>query len=550
MSTGRALPAVTSHLSDEAISFAIDVVDASEVAEHLEAHLARRTGRHRTLSVRALLVALLLLAIDDRPLHVKAATRLLYCALSVQWRNALGVVGEANTKKSLLARYRCVRYLFHLVTSVMDPSKEAKNRVIDQRALDALAKELSQSEVVARKERLESVVAALLEASVKVCTNEELAHFDGSVGLDATVVPLYSRGPSARAGTSASDPDGGWYVREGDHRDVIGPQGKKLRKLFWANEATIVSMGRAPGAVPTHPNLILAACLSRPGEDPGGTAMRLLSSVRARGYPAGFLGADRGYSQALPARFHLPVRSLGYSVVMDYKRTELGRQANSAGAVMVDGMFYCPAMPEDLVSASADLREGIIDRPTHSARIAARQSWRLVRKEGPDQDGYERFACPARGEHPHLCCPLRPASAKRALGKIPVLDPPSDPPKVCTQSAITIAPDIGARHRQDLAFGSPEWARTYATYRNTIEGTNGYVKDAAHESLGSPGRRRVRGIAAQSLFMGLLLMAANFRKIAAYRDLVESDEGSKVLERARRRRISITEHRPPPPAGI
>lgn len=86
--------------------------------------------------------------------------------------------------------------------------------------------------------------------------------------------------------------------------------------------------------------------------------------------------------------------------------------------------------------------------------------------------------------------------------------------------------------------------------RNTIEGTNGYVKDAAHESLGSPGRRRVRGIAAQSLFMGLLLMAANFRKIAAYRDLVESDEGSKVLERARRRRISITEHRPPPPAGI
>ena len=207
------------------------------------------------------------------------------------------MVSEANTKKSLLARYRCVRYLFHLVTSVMDPSKEAKNRVIDQRALDALAKELSESEVVARKERLESVVAALLEASVKVCTNEELAHFDGSVGLDATVVPLYSRGPSARAGTSASDPDGGWYVREGDHRDVIGPQGKKLRKLFWANEATIVSMGRAPGAVPTHPNLILAACLSRPGEDPGGTAMRLLSSVRARGYPAGFLGADRGYSQ-------------------------------------------------------------------------------------------------------------------------------------------------------------------------------------------------------------------------------------------------------------
>jgi hypothetical protein len=550
MSGGRAIPAVTSHLSDEAISFAIDVIDASKVAERLEAHLVCSTGRRRTLSVRALLVALLLLAIDDRPLHLKAATRLLHCALSVQWRTALGVVGEASTKKSLLARYRCVRYLFHLVTSVLDPSKEAKNRVIYQGALDALAKELSHAEVVARRERLESVVGDLLQASVKVCTKEELARFDGSVGLDATVVPLYSRGPSSRAGTCASDPDGGWYVREGDHRDVIGPKGKKLRKLFWANEATIVTMGRAPGALPAHPNLILAACLTRPGEDPGGTAVRLLSSVRARGYPASFLGADRGYTQAHPERFHLPVRALGYSLVMDYKETELGRQANSAGAVMVEGTFYCPAMPEPLVSASADLRQGVIDAASHSARIAARASWRLVRKEGPDQSGYERFACPARGAYPHLCCPLQPAAAQRAVGKIPVLLAPADPPKICTQSAITIAPDIGARHRQDLAFGSPQWARTYATYRNTIEGTNGYVKDTAHQSLASPGRRRVRGIAAQSLFVGLLLMAANFRKTAAYRDLVQAGDAHKVVARARRRRISIAEYRPPPPAGI
>jgi hypothetical protein len=76
------------------------------------------------------------------------------------------------------------------------------------------------------------------------------------------------------------------------------------------------------------------------------------------------------------------------------------------------------------------------------------------------------------------------------------------------------------------------------------------VKDAAHEALGQPGRRRVRGIAAQSLFVGLLLMAANFRKIAAYRNLVAEGEGPNVAERARRPRISITEYRPPPPQTI
>jgi hypothetical protein len=550
MSSGRAIPSATSSLTDDAVSFAIDVVDASKVAERLEALLVRSTGRRRTLPLRALLVALLLLAVDDRALHLKAVTRLLYCSLSGHWRAELGVVGQADTKKSLLARYRCVRYLFHLATSVMDPSCQVKNRVIDQGALDALAKELSEAEVVLRRERLESVVGDLLEASITVCSPEELERFDGSAGLDATVVPLFSRGPSRRAGTSASDPDGGWYVREGDHRDVVGPKGKKLRKLFWADEATIVTMGRPQATVPTHPNLVLAACLTRPGEDPGGTAVRLLTQVRARGYPAGFLGADRAYSQARPERFHLPVRALGYSLVMDYKETELGRQANSSGAVMVDGAFYCPSLPEDLVSASADLRTGVIDAATHATRIAARKSWRLVRKEGPDADGYERFACPAQGGHPHLCCPLRPAAAVAALGQIPVLDPPVEPPKVCTQTAVTIAPDIGARHRQDLAFGSPEHARVYATYRNTIEGTNGYLKDAAHGALGQPGRRRVRGIAAQSLFVGLLLMAANFRKIAAYREITAAGEGPKVVERARRRRISLTDYRPPPPQAI
>jgi hypothetical protein len=231
---------------------------------------------------------------------------------------------------------------------------------------------------------------------------------------------------------------------------------------------------------------------------------------------------------------------------MDYKVTELGRQASSQGAVMVDGAFYCPAMPEDLVAASADKRAGKTDEKTYKARIAARAQWRLVRKEGPDQDGYERFSCPAQGRHPHLCCLLRPSAAKAALGKVPVLSPPELPARVCTQSAVSIAPDIGARHRQDLAFGSEEWARTYAAYRNTVEGWNGYAKDTAHEALAEPGRRRVRGIAAQSLFVTLLFMAANIRKIAAWRAVVADGTATQTAERARRRRVSLADYRSPP----
>ena len=488
-------------------------------------------------------MALLLLALDDRPLHIKAATKLLFCRLPGRWQAELGLTAEATGRKAFLARYRQARYLFHLVLALVDPSPEPKDRVLREEELVSRRKKLDQAELVARQKALEQVLAELIEASVRVCSADELAGFDGSVGLDATPVPLWSRGPSGRRGTCASDPDGGWYVREADHREGTGPEGKALRKIYWALEATIVTMGRPPGSVPAYPNLALGAVLGRPGHDPAGTGSRVLASVRSRGWPAKYLGADRGYTQGLPERFHLPVRSLGYSLVMDYKATELGRQANSQGAVMVDGTFYCPAMPEDLISASSGKRAGTIDEKTYSSRISARRPWRLVRKSGPDADGYERFACPAQGHHPHLCCPLRPEA--KALGQVPVLSPPAVPPKVCTQSSITVAPDIGARHRQDLAFGSDEWASTYAAYRNTIEGWNGYVKDTAHEALAAPGRRRVRGIAAQSIFVALLLMAANFRKIVAFRQLVADRATDEVAARARRRRVSLADYGPP-----
>ena len=75
------------------------------------------------------------------------------------------------------------------------------------------------------------------------------------------------------------------------------------------------------------------------------------------------------------------------------------------------------------------------------------------------------------------------------------------------------------------------------------------MKDSAHEALQCPDRRRVRGIAAQSLFCGILAMAANIRKIAAHRALAAENLGEMVAERARRRRMSITDYRPPPPGG-
>jgi len=208
VSPGRPVPAFGSLPFDEAISFCTDVIDSSGVANKMEALLAKKTGRPRQMKVRAVLVALLLLALDDRPLHIKAATQLLFCKIPASWRDRLGINGDAQSRKAFLARYRQARYLFGLVLALVDPSAEPKGRALPEGELAARRKKLSEAEVAARQAALEKLLADLVEASVKVCSAEELAGFDGSVGLDATPVPLWSRGPSVRAGTGASDPDG------------------------------------------------------------------------------------------------------------------------------------------------------------------------------------------------------------------------------------------------------------------------------------------------------------------------------------------------------
>ncbi len=290
---------------------------------------------------------------------------------------------------------------------------------------------MTPGQATAARGRLEALVNALLEASVSVLTEDERAACGGGTGLDATPVPLFSRGPSRRAGLCASDPDGGWYVREGDHREREDDKGKPLRKIAWALEATIATTARPPGAPPACPNLAIGLAMARPGEDPGGTGARVLASVAARGHKTGWLGYDRAYTQALPERFHLPARALGYHPVMDYRADQLGIQANTGGAILVEGTWYCPALPEPLITATTrPARPRHHPRPLrpadHRPRLLPAQTQRR----------------PRRRRLPAAVLP-RPRQAPRA-------DLPAAPGLAVTPRRARQGPPATARTAQDL----------------------------------------------------------------------------------------------------
>ena len=204
---------------EQAVAFAAELIDRSGQAPVIEAALAHRTGRRRPLPVRAVLTALLCLALEDRPLFLTEATRLLFCELPPASRRLLGVPGTAPTERAFKAAYRRVRYCFHAILSTVDPSALPKNRGLTGGELKARIKPMTPDQATMARDRLEALVNALLEASVSVLTQDERAASGGGTALDATPVPLFSRGPSQ---TDRA-------MRQRPRRRLVRPRGRPPR---------------------------------------------------------------------------------------------------------------------------------------------------------------------------------------------------------------------------------------------------------------------------------------------------------------------------------
>ncbi len=129
-------------------------------------------------------------------------------------------------------------------------------------------------------------------------------------------------------------------------------------------------------------------------------------------------------------------------------------------------------------------------------------------------------SCARRPVPPPRCAASSSPPPRGDDGKVRIRIPVTDvlaahPPKICTQGSVTLPPEAGAKFRQHFAHETDEWHSAYATLRNSNEGMSGFIKDGAREAIDDPERRRIRGVAAQSVLRSSCLRPTSARSTSS-----------------------------------
>ena len=443
-----------------------------------------------------------------------------------------------------LARPKRGRHGTHYIP-VIDPYPAPRNRRLTKAEGEAIDAARTDAEVEAQRQKITRVMNRLLEATIRLLPPEVLASWGGNVSIDGTPMTAFAReGTYKSAEFESSERDAGTYARTGDHQ---GDPTNKSKTYKWAFEIIIAIT--APDLLEDRtfsafPNLAIGVSMDKPGVDVAGNGMRVINSIVERGHPRGHVVADLGYlPNSVPAKFQNLLRKLGYKLVFDYRRDQLAVVESFKGASLIEGKWYCPAMPDNLVEASVNYRgfgdpAKKIDAETYDLLIAQRSRYRVRVKDRlgtHDSESGVAMRCPAAGASATAICPLKKVLGNSA-GRTVIHAVPTHPSDICNnRSSVTFTTEAGAKYGQELEFESPKWRKLYRPLRSMMEGFNGFVKDPNYEALDVPGRRRCRGYAAQFLFATLLLMSANLRALVTFLTKEPTTQISTKTRTSRRR---------------
>ena len=391
------------------------IVDTWGAAPRIEALLPAGV-RRRQLTTRTLILGMLLVLADRRPAYLTEVHQAL-TALDGPDQVRLGVIEDWRSGPHLLT-YRQVERTFGL-------------------AADALGKRQPDG---GPSGPLTRTCNDLLEASIPA------RHKQASTALavDWTDVETFARPP--RHGTTAcADPEASWGHRTSN---LPGPKGE-LFFGYYLSAGTTMREERGPAVPELARRMTLSSCHL----DPVRAFVPVLEQMPADGIPLGDILADSGCAHRDAGAWAIPLRAAGAQLVQDLHPHDRGPRGTHQGAVLANGCLYCPQTPRTLLELGP-LPPGASAEQTaaHDQQAAELARHKLGRHTADDADGYHRVTCPAAAGK--IRCPLRADSMKLPRDRPEILTPPQHPPACCTQTTITIAPDIAGRGR-DCPCGQP-----------------------------------------------------------------------------------------------
>lgn len=425
---------------------AASIVDSSGVAAMLSnwenSDQTYRGGRASTLPLRAILIAWLVVAIEELPLHLTRVAELLTARLSPKAAETLGISYAFSSVLTDIMYDRAHRATQRLV-DVLDyePLPTRQRRLLKSEWTDTQRERAERAdELEAKRRRLFRFANELLRTQYDSLP-EETRTDDVSLTVDATFLKSFGRGMSSRRlekrrddQTVPSEPDAGWYIRTYDQNDTDGAKGDSLKKQGWGWEYELTALiSNEPSRPRAVPHIVVGFNHHKPGAQPSAAAREIFDDVTERGLSLDHVGGDQAYLPGAKSEvLQNPLRKQGAKLVMKYAVSQAGRQANGEGtiqgeahgAVMVEGQWYCPALPAALRDVMVEYQRNIkADRgnlelsPTERAsrkaehdahrdrQIEERRRWEMRAKERPDENGKVPMRCPAVGPIPHTVVP-------------------------------------------------------------------------------------------------------------------------------------------------
>jgi hypothetical protein len=416
--------------------------------DELDASMRGERGPKGGVPLRALLMTMVHLMVDQRPAYLKAAWQLM-CNATPQQRELLGI--------SKVPTYRQLCLL-----------------------VERIHRHFGRGDPLRRSERIQKLLDLIVPASAGPVKGTR------TWAVDTTLFDAWAR--YVKNGAS-SDRDASWRVLNTPDR---------IPKMHFGYAA--VAVVRADG---DGPEVCDRLAVMSADQDDAIPAQELCVSMQQDGAPIERVLADRGFSQK-PDRFQVPLRKAGIFVTHDLKKDDIGYTGTFNGAHVIDGWLFSPGMPKRLRRiVRPGLNAPMMERVKFRKLIEERMQWAFLPHAAP-QPHRARVASPVRRNN--IKCDSTPGQ-QNAPASAPTCHKKHAADKACGINTMAYEDTVAPRTYQWPVWGTREWQRIY-NKRSAVERYFGHLQSDATAGF-RRGRFRLRGMAKVGLITGLSVVATN-----------------------------------------